>query len=102
RSESGTWRAVEIGEAVKTVSQPPPPPAAPATMVPTHETRDPIRAAQQLATSLRAGRIHTPPGEDIGMHTCGLVIVHGTGDGETFAARLEALRTYSGTLATRM
>lgn len=103
RSESGTWRAVEIGEAVKTVSQPPPPPAMPATMVPTQEmTRDPIRAPQQLATSLRSGRIHTPPGEDIGMHTCGLVIVHGTGDGETFAARLEALRTYSGVLATRM
>lgn len=105
RSESGTWRAVEIGEAVKTHSQPPPPPQAQTISVPTHQEsrdRDPMRAPRQLSHSLRDGRIHTPPNEEVGMHTCGLVVVHGTGDGETFAARLEALRSYSGSLATRM
>lgn len=104
RSESGTWRAVEIGEAVKTHSQPPPPPQQSPTMsVPAQqEARDPIRAPRQLQQSLRDGRIHTPPNEDVGLHTCGLIVVHGTGDGETFAARLESLRSYAGSLTTRM
>jgi DNA-binding SARP family transcriptional activator len=102
RSESGTWRAVEIGEAVKTVSQPPPPPQAPTMSVPAQEGRDPIRAPRALQQSLRDGRIHTPPNEDVGTHTCGLIVVHGTGDGETFAARLEALRSYAGSLTTRV
>lgn len=96
RTESGTWRAVELGEAVKTVSQPPPAPA------PAQETREPVRAPRALQQTIRDARIHAPPGETVGLHVSGVVVVHGTGAGETFAARMEALRGYTGSLATRM
>ena len=98
RTESGTWRAVEIGEAVKTASQPPPS----MTSAPAAETKDAVRAPRALAQSARDARI-TPTGADaVGMHASGIVVVHGTGAGETFAARLEALRSYSGAIATRV
>lgn len=102
RSESGTWRAVEIGEAVKTISQPPPPmPAATSAPAP-QETKDAVRPPRSLAHSVRDARVIPPSGESVGMHASGVVVVHGTGAGETFAARLEAMRSYTGTITTRV
>ena len=48
-----------------------------------------------LQQSLRDGRIHTPPNEDVGMHTCGLVVVHGTG-GERLANAWNAINSIAG------
>jgi hypothetical protein len=61
-----------------------------------------MRPPKALAQSTRDARITPAGGDSVGMHASGIVVVHGTGAGETFAARLEALRSYSGSITTRV
>ncbi len=113
RSESGTWRAVELGEAVKTRSmseRPPPFPLerererevrAPATT--TAPAPSPMRAARLFSLAAKDARLSPVAGEMISQHASGLVVVvPGDDDTELFAGRLDALRGYTGTLATRV
>lgn len=104
----GTWRAVELGEAVRSASQPPP---APPRVGVSQDSKAAERGPVALADAARAARIAPgtlssdpgqAPGQSLSLHASGLVVVRATGGGETFAARLEALRAYSGSLSTRV
>ena len=106
RTESGTWRAVEIGAAVRTApSVPPPPPAAPpgaSLPVPAEDaSRGALRSPRAFESTMRDATLTCPEGEPIAMHASGLVLVQTTPDFE-FAARLDALRSYTGELATQV
>jgi Flp pilus assembly protein TadD len=98
RSESGTWRAVEIGAAVKTTSAsvPPPPLVAPAA-APGGPAE--VRAPRSFAATLKAATLALPDDEPIGMHPTGLVVIRPELD---FAARLDAVRSYTGDLAAEV
>jgi hypothetical protein len=112
RSESGTWRAIELGTAVRAPSvPPPPPPQAPATTAHTAPTQMPMagftahappsqrppapqRAPRTTAELVTTTRI-APSDVRIRLHASGLAVVNAP-DG--FAARLGSLRAYSGAL----
>lgn len=100
----GTWRAVELGEAVRSASQAPP---APPRVGVSQDSKAAGRGPVALADAARAARIapgtlSSDSGQSLNLHASGLVVVCATGGGETFAARLEALRAYSGSLSTRV
>lgn len=103
RTESGTWRAVELGEAVKTRISDRPPAPAPGpepSLRPPHAT---VRAARPFALAAREAKLAAVEGEMISQHASGLVVVvPGDDTEERFAGRLDAVRGYTGTLATRM
>ena len=112
RSESGTWRAIELGTSVRAPSVPPPPPApptahtAPTQMpsagfpqagpqhMPSQRPPAPPRAPRTTADLVGATRI-APSDVRIRLHASGLAVINAP-DG--FAARLGALRAYSGAL----
>ncbi len=95
RSESGTWRAVEIGAAVKTTSASvPPPPIAPAPTGPAE-----VRAPRSFAATMKTAALSLPDDEPIGMHPTGLVVVRAELD---LAARLDAVRSYTGDLTAEV
>lgn len=108
RSESGTWRAIELGTSVRAPSVPPPPPPAPPTTAhtaltqmpqapqhtPSQRPPAPARAPRTTAELVSTTRV-APSDVRIRMHTSGLAVVNAP-DG--FAARLGALRAYSGAL----
>jgi len=106
---SGTWRAIELGTAIRAPSAPPPPmpmPAAPTTtahtaltqmpQAPTPSQRPPApaRAPRTTAELVTTSRI-VPSDVRIRLHASGLAVINAP-DG--FAARLGALRAYSGAL----
>jgi len=112
RSESGTWRAIELGTSVRAPSVPPPPPPLPppaattahtaptqmpqAPYAPPHSQRPPAparspRTTAELVTTTRIA----PSDVRIRLHTSGLAVINAP-DG--FAARLGALRAYTGAL----
>lgn len=95
----GTWRAVELGEAARSASQPPP---APPTASHSQDASDARRLPRGLADAVRAARIAPVAGQALSVGASGLVVLCASGAGETFAARLEALRAFSGTLSTRV
>jgi Flp pilus assembly protein TadD len=104
RSESGTWRAIELGTAVRSPSVPPPPPptahaahTALTQMPQTHASQrppPPARSPKTTAELVTTARI-APSDVRIRLHASGLAVMNAP-DG--FAARLGALRAYSGTL----
>ena len=117
RNESGTWRAIELGTSVRAPSAPPPPmpqPHAPlaATMAPASQQ---LPGATQMPRAHASQRPPAPPraprtvGEialasrvaatdvRVRLHASGLVVMTAP---EGFAARLGALRAWSGALAT--
>lgn len=97
RSESGTWRAVEIGAAVRTSpSVPPPPPPPPPEAAPGPAE---VRAPRSLAATLKSAALVIPEDDDVGMHPSGLVVVKPDVE---FAARLDAIRSYTGDLAAEV
>lgn len=108
RTESGTWRAVELGEAVKTrlVSERPPPPDRGHERVLERDrdrTASAMRVARPFAQAAKDARLSPVAGELISQHASGLVVVVPTEeDTELFAGRLDALRGYTGTLSTRI
>ncbi|CAN5538411.1 hypothetical protein BH09MYX1_BH09MYX1_07730 [soil metagenome] len=91
RNESGTWRAVEIGAAVRTSPSVPPPAltAGPA------ETQAP----RSFAATLKTAALVIPENDTIGMHPSGLVVVKPELE---FAARLDAIRSYTGDLTAEV
>lgn len=110
RTESGTWRAVEIGAAVRTAPSVPPPP--PGAALPAATDAEPlgahgpaphgaVRSPRAFESTMRDATLACPPGEPIAMHASGLVLVQTTPEFE-FAARLDALRSYTGELATQV
>ncbi len=109
RSESGTWRAIELGSSVRAPSAPPPPipsPQAPAqtqmpgaTQLPRSPSQrppGPARAPRTLAEIAAATRVG-PSDVRVRLHASGLAVVNAPGG---FAARLGAVRAYSGAIAT--
>jgi DNA-binding SARP family transcriptional activator len=107
RSESGTWRAIELG--VRSQSAPPPPmpmPVAqsqtqhnaptqmPQAHLPSQRPPAPVRAPKTTAELVTTSRI-APSDIRVRLHPSGLLVVNAP-DG--FAARLGALRAYSGAL----
>ena len=121
RTESGTWRAVELGAAVRTSpSVPPPPPAAvpapakasvpppampspepPLTSLAPDAARGALRSPRAFEATMRDATLTCPEGEPVAMHASGLVLVQTTPEFE-FAARLDALRSYTGDLTTQV
>jgi len=109
RTESGTWRAVELGEAVKSIrtnSERPPamPDFAPLSRHPSPDkTSSTARIARPFANLAKDARLAPAVGELISQHASGLVVVvpHDD-DTELFAGRLDAVRGYTGTLTTRV
>ena len=113
RTESGTWRAVELGAAVRTApSIPPPPPVAAPLPAPTSPepplaslapdaARGALRSPRAFESTMRDATLTCPEGEPVAMHASGLVLVQTTPEFE-FAARLDALRSYTGELATQV
>jgi uncharacterized protein (AIM24 family) len=102
RTESGTWRAVELGEAVKarTMSERPAPLERERER-PTTSTN--MRVARPFANMAKDARLAPVAGELICQHATGLVVVVPTDEEtEQFAGRLDALRGYTGTLGTRV
>ena len=97
RTESGTWRAVEIGAAVRTSPSAPPPPmcAPPSAALGPAE----VRAARSFATTLKTAALRIPDEEPVGMHPSGLVVVRPELE---FAARLDAVRSYTGDLSAEV
>jgi hypothetical protein len=99
RTESGTWRAIELGTSVRAPSVPPPP--APATRVPPQGSVPPprptgARAPRTVADVVVASQI--PPSDlRVRLHSSGMVVMNAP---QGFAARLGALRAYSGALET--
>ncbi|HEY1956553.1 MAG TPA: tetratricopeptide repeat protein [Polyangiaceae bacterium] len=104
RSESGTWRAIELGTAVRSPSAPPPPipslqPALPSptqlpNVRPSQRPPAPPRAPRtltEIAAATRVGSTDAP----VRLLSSGLVVVT-----TAFAARLGALRAYAGALTT--
>lgn len=121
RTESGTWRAVELGAAARTSpSVPPPPPAAappkasflpvppsapspepPLASLAPDAARGALRSPRAFESTMRDATLTCPEGEPVAMHASGLVLVQTTPEFE-FAARLDALRSYTGELATQV
>jgi Flp pilus assembly protein TadD len=103
RNESGTWRAIELGTAVRAPSVPPPPAPAPPPAVaqPTqlpraHSQRPPpVARTPRTTTELVASTQVSPSDVRVRLHPSGLVVMNAP---QGFAARLGALRAYSGTL----
>ena len=103
-AESGTWRAIELGTAVRAPSAPPPPMASVAAPLPAPTALPAMRASQRppaaprgprtLADIAAATRI-APSEAHVRLLSSGLVVVSAP-----FAGRLGALRAYSGTLDT--
>jgi Flp pilus assembly protein TadD len=100
RTESATWRAIELGRATRAPSVPPPappaPPAATQTRAPSQRPPPAVRAPRSLseiaaATRVAAGDVR------VRLHPSGLVIVTAP---QGFAARQGALRAYAGALET--
>ncbi len=106
RTESGTWRAIElgIGGAARAPSVPPPAPApqpAPQAQMPTqlpraHSQRPPapLRAPRTAAELVASSQVAASE-QRVRLHPSGLVVMNAP---RGFAARLGALRAYSGTL----
>lgn len=102
RSESGTWRAIELGTSVRAPSVPPPPPVTahtaltqmPQAPTPSQRPPAPARAPRTTADLVTTTRV-SPSDVRIRLHTSGLAVINAP-DG--FAARLGALRAYSGAL----
>lgn len=107
RSESGTWRAIELGTS-RAPSVPPPPPQqnnnvttmphAPAIHSHAPSQRPPAAIRPpRTATELVASTHIAPSDVRIRLHASGMVVVNAP---QGFAARLGALRAYSGALVT--
>ena len=98
RNAGGTWRAIELGTSVRAPSVPPPPPplvhGQPTVTPPKHATRAPRSLADVVAASTIA-----PSDLRVRLHPSGMVVMSSP-DG--FAARLGALRAYSGALEARV
>ncbi|HEY2368344.1 MAG TPA: tetratricopeptide repeat protein [Polyangiaceae bacterium] len=104
RSESGTWRAIELGTSVRAPSVPPPPPPPTAHTALTQMPQAPIAPSQRPPAPARSPRTTSdlvlgtriaPSDVRIRLHASGLAVINAP-DG--FAARLGALRAYSGAL----
>jgi len=107
RTESGTWRAIELGTAVRAPSVPPPPPHAsaqrPSQAPPRPEAhkdatlKTPAARSPRTVSELAASSL--VPSSDVRMrlHPSGMVVVNAP---QGFGARLGALRAYSGALET--
>ncbi len=102
RTESGTWRAIELGTSIRAPSVPPPAPqAAPvpqASHAPPQVSQRPAatrapRTVSDLASTSLVGATDVR----VRLHSSGLVVVTAP---QGFAARLGALRAYSGALET--
>jgi hypothetical protein len=103
KSSSGTWRAVELGQAVRAVSQPPPAPDAIArpSAAPAAEADGALSPEPRpLAEAAEGARI-VAPAERLSMHPSGQAIVRVDGE-VAFAARLESVRAWCGTLETNV
>ncbi len=101
RSESGTWRAIELGTAVRAPSVPPPPPAPtsmPGPMSTAPRSPAAARAPRTISEIVTQTRI-APSDVRARLHSSGLVVMSAP---QGFAARLGALRAYAGTLETSM
>ncbi len=103
RTESGTWRAVEIGAAVRTSPSVPPPPPAAAPAPAAHASEPaaspaPMRPPRPFGDVVRDGHLVPAQTDTVTMHPSGLVLVQPS-DSE-LAVRMGAVRSYSGTLQT--
>ena len=100
RTESGTWRAIELGTSVRAPSVPPPPPPAPpppaALRAPSQRPPAPARSPRTVGEIAAAARVGASEVR-VRLHPSGLVVVTAP---QGFAARLGALRAYSGALET--
>jgi DNA-binding SARP family transcriptional activator len=97
RTESGTWRAIELGTAVRSPSVPPPPPPAQAhahPSVPPPKPGGAVRPPRTVAEIVATSAIQ-PSDLRVRLHPSGMVVMSAP---EGFAARLGALRAYAGTL----
>ena len=111
RSESGTWRAIELGTAVRAPSVPPPPAptahTAPTQMpqagfsppggpqhAPSQRPPAQARAPKTTAEIVTTTRI-APSDVRVRLHASGLAVVNAPAG---FAARLGAIRAYTGAL----
>ncbi len=100
RTESGTWRAIELGTAVRGPSPSVPPPSMQinATTKDTH-TKAPLARAPRTLGEIASSSLVAPSDVRMRLHASGLVVVNAP---QGFAARLGALRAYSGALETTM
>jgi Flp pilus assembly protein TadD len=105
RTESGTWRAIELGATVRSPSVPPPPPPPPApaqaqaqslpqSIPPRPAT--PTRLPRTVAEIVASSQV-TVSDARVRLHNSGMVVMNAP---QGFAARLGALRAYSGNLQT--
>ena len=96
RTESGTWRAIELGTAVRAPSVPPPPPALPQAHSAPPRPTPPARPPRALAEIVASSQIATSDAR-VRLHNSGMVVMNAP---EGFAARLGAVRAYAGMLKT--
>ncbi len=102
RTESGTWRAIELGTSVRAPSVAPPPHVQQhATQAPTSAPPRPAPAARlpRMVSDIIASSQVGPSDARVRLHNSGMVVMNVP---QGFAARLGALRAYSGTIETTM
>ncbi len=94
RTESGTWRAIELGAAVRAPSVPPPAPQGPTQAA---GAATATRAPRALSELIAGTLLGATEGQRFRLHSSGVLVVHAP---QGFAARLEALRAHTGGLET--
>jgi Flp pilus assembly protein TadD len=96
RTESGTWRAIELGTAVRSPSVPPPAMAQATKPPPAERPAAAARAPRTVAEIVTGSQI--PQSElRVRLHPSGMVVMNIPSG---FAARVGAVRAYAGALET--